>query len=313
MARTKGYRSNPLLPPPDYEVKLTEHELREYTRCMNDPIYFISTYVKIVHVDRGIINFEPWSFQKEMIQSFCENRFSICLMARQIGKSSCVIQGYFLWYVLFQTDVNVAILANKEETAIDLLGRLKFSFECLPAFLKQGVVTWDQKSIKFANNSRVQASATSTDAVRGRSYNAILLDEYAFVPEHIAEQFNQSVFPTISSGTTTKLIIVSTPKGYNHYHRLWVGAVKGENGFKALKYIWSDVPLPERHIVDEHGVNLWEKQMRAQMGDMAFEQEHNCVAGPTLVTLKDTVTGEIKIMSIEDVYLLLSQTSDVHK
>lgn len=237
-------------------------------------MYFIQTYVKIVHVDRGIVKFELYDFQREIIQAFEDNRFVICKLARQSGKSTVVVCGYFLWYILFHTDISVGILANKEATAIELLRRMKQSFEFLPPFLKQGVVKWDQKLIMLANNSRVRAESTSASAVRGDTFNIIFLDEFAFVPENIALEFMTSVYPTITSGKTTKMFIVSTPAGYNLFYKIWNDAEEKRNTYKTIGFTWRDVP--GREAVDKDGVNIWEKETRQNIGDMQFETEFEC-------------------------------------
>jgi len=264
----QGYNGNPNLPLPEDQIELTEEELREYTKCMKDPIYFIETYVKIIHVDHGIIKFSMWDFQKEIVRTFHENRFVICKLARQTGKSTVVVCGYFLWYVLFNTDVTVGILANKEETAIQLLDRWKQSFELLPRFLKQGIVKWDQKVIKLANNARVRASATSPSAVRGDTFNILFLDEFAFVPDNVALDFFTSVFPTISSGKTTKLFMVSTPNGYNLFYKFWNDAMLKLNSFIPIGYTWRDVPGRDEKWAEE--------QRRNSGSEQKFQQEHEC-------------------------------------
>lgn len=269
-----GYGGNALLPLAGAEVSLTADELSEYIKCSQNPIYFIEKYVKIVHVDRGIVQFKLYDFQIKIIEAFENNRFVICKLARQSGKSTVVVCGYFLWYILFHTDVSVGVLANKEATAIELLRRMKQSFEMLPLFLKQGVLKWDQKLIMFANNSRVRAESTSASAVRGDTFNIIFLDEFAFVPENIALEFMTSVYPTITSGQTTKLFMVSTPAGYNLFYKYWNDAEEGRNTYKTLGFTWRDVP--GREAVDEQGRNIWEKETRQNIGDAQFEQEFEC-------------------------------------
>lgn len=264
----KGYNNNPNLPRPDAQVQLTGHELDEYVKCAADPFYFINEYVKIVHVDRGIVPFKMWNFQEQLIQTFEDNRFVICKMARQSGKSTVVVCGYFLWYITFHTDVSVCILANKENTAIELLTRLKQSYELLPMFLKQGVKKWDQKMIRLANGARVRAEATSASSIRGDTFNIMFLDEFAHVADNIANEFTMSVFPAISSGKTTKLFIISTPKGYNLFWKIWNEATLKENGFINIGFTWRDVPDRDAK---------WAEETRRMMGsDQAFEQEHEC-------------------------------------
>ena len=276
MSKSTGYNGNDALPLPSDVYSYTAEELAELVKCQSDPIYFICKYVKIIHVDHGIIGFEMWEFQKEIVRAMVNNRFVICKLARQSGKSTVVICGYFMWYILFHTDVAVGLMANKEATAIQLLDRFKQSFELLPRFLKQGIVKWDQKLVKFANGSRLRAEATSSSAVRGDSYNIIFLDEFAFVPANIADDFMRSAFPTITSGQTTKMFIVSTPQGYNSFHKIWNDAQNDRNDYKAIEYTWRDVP--GRDILTAEGLNKWEVYMRKNMpgGDSAFEQEFNC-------------------------------------
>lgn len=265
---TGGYNGNPNLPLPEENVAFSAEELAEYVKCSQDPIHFITNYVKIVNVDDGIIKFEMWDFQKNIVRTFNENRFVICKLARQTGKSTVVVCGYFLWYVLFHADVSVGILANKEETAIMLLDRWKQSFELLPRFLKQGVVKWDQKVIKLANNARIRAAATSASAIRGDTFNILFLDEFAFVEENIALNFITSVFPTISSGKTTKLFIVSTPNGYNLFYKIWNDAVEKNNSYVPIAYNWRDVPGRD---------DKWAEEQRRNMGsEQKFQQEYEC-------------------------------------
>lgn len=305
----KGYNNNPNLPLPNVDIQLTDSELQEYMRCANDPYYFINKHVKIVHVDFGIVPFKMWPFQTEIIRSFEKDRFVICKLARQSGKSTVVVCGYFLWYILFHPDVNVGILANKEATAIQLLDRLKQSFEFLPNFLKQGVVKWDQKLIKLANNSSVRAESTSASAIRGHTFNILFLDEFAYVPENIAEEFLTSVFPAISSGSTTKLFIVSTPNGYNLFYRIWTDAEQGRNDYTTLGFTWRDVPGRD---------DAWAEKIRRNLGsEQAWQQEYECVVGDTQVTVRNRETGRIERLPIDVLYARLAkecpQTMNVSK
>ena len=197
----KGYNNNPNLPREDYVHQFTQREIDEYIKCVNDPVYFATTYIKIINVDKGLMQFEMWDFQKEMLTTFHENRFSICKLPRQVGKTTTSV-AFLLHYILFNENVNVAILANKSATAREILGRLQLAFEYLPRFLQQGIKEWNKGSIELANGSRAVADSTSGSSVRGRSFNVIFLDEFAFVPNNIAEAFFMSTYPTISSGNT---------------------------------------------------------------------------------------------------------------
>ena len=214
------YLGNPNLKRANVTQEWTKEQIEEYAKCMKDPIYFIRTYIRIVSLDEGLVPFDMYDFQKEMVGTFHNNRFTICKLPRQSGKSTTII-AYLLHYVLFNPTVNVAILANKAATARDLLGRLQLAYEHLPKWLQQGVMSWNKGSLELENGSKILASSTSASAVRGGSYNIIFLDEFAYVPANVAEQFFSSVYPTISSGNTTKVMIVSTPHGMNMFYKLW--------------------------------------------------------------------------------------------
>ena len=209
---SENYLGNPNLKNVGQNIDWTEASLEEYMKCKEDPEYFIQKYIRIVHVDKGLVPFEMYDYQQDMIHKLTDNRFGICKMPRQTGKSTTII-AFLLHYLLFNESVNIAVLANKGAVARELLSRLQLAYEHLPKFLQQGVVTWNKGNIEVENGSKVIAAATSSSAVRGSSFNVIFLDEFAHVPQNIAESFFTSVYPTISSGESTKVLIVSTPLG----------------------------------------------------------------------------------------------------
>ena len=274
----QGYRNNPKLKPPGVEIQYTKEQLEEYVKCANDPVYFCCKYIKVKTLDKGIMPFELYDYQQKFVKTIHDNRFTISKWPRQSGKSTSVI-GYICHYVTFNQSVNVAILANKLKTAKDeLFAKLQLAYENLPHFLQQGVVEWNKTSFKLENGSRVVCDATSSSAIRGGSYNLLLLDEYAFLPSHIAEEFYSSTYPTISAGLTTKLIIVSTPNGMNHFHKLWVDANrpaghKLKNKFIPIEVSWRDVPItpggPKRD-------DVWAEEQIANTSPDQFEQEYGC-------------------------------------
>ena len=241
MQNGNNYLGNPNLKRANVPVEWTEKQIEEYTQCMKDPLYFIENYIRIVSLDEGLVPFKLYDFQKEMVGTFHKNRFTICKLPRQSGKSTTII-AYLLHYVLFNTNVNVAILANKAATARDLLGRLQLAYEHLPNWLQQGVMTWNKGSLELENGSKILASSTSASAVRGGSYNIIFLDEFAYVPSNVAEQFFSSVYPTISSGKKTKVMIVSTPHGMNMFYKLWTDAENQRNTYIPIEVHWSEIP-----------------------------------------------------------------------
>ena len=260
------YLGNPNLKKANVQQEWTKEELLEYKRCMEDPLHFIQTYVKIVSLDEGLIPFKMYNFQKEMVGTFHNNRFTICKLPRQSGKSTTMIS-YLLHYALFNPSVNIAILANKAATARDLLGRLQLAYEHLPKWLQQGVMSWNKGSLELENGSKILASSTSASAVRGGSYNIIFLDEFAYVPSNVAEQFFSSVYPTISSGKTTKVIIVSTPHGMNMFYKLWTDAEEERNGYIPIEVHWSEVPGRDEK---------WKKETIANTSESQFNTEFNC-------------------------------------
>ena len=263
MPRLEGYNNNPNLPRESYIHSFTQFELDEYIKCADDPVYFSTKYMKIVNVDRGLIPFEMWGFQKDMLKTFHEDRFSICKLPRQVGKTTTAV-AFILHYILFNENVNVAILANKSATAREIMGRVQLAFEYLPRFLQQGVKEWNKGSIEFANGSRAVADSTSGSSVRGRSFNVIFLDEFAFVPNNIAEAFFMSTYPTISSGQSTKVIIVSTPNGLNLFYRMWMDAIEKRSLYKPIEIHWSMVPGRDEKWKEETIRNTSEDQFRQE-------------------------------------------------
>ncbi len=241
MAKSESYLGNANLKAAGVQVNYTPEQVEEYIKCSKDPVYFIKKYIKIVSLDEGLVPFELWDFQEKIVNTVHSNRFVIAKLPRQTGKSTTMVS-YLLHYILFNQDVNVAILANKLATARELLHRLKLAYEYLPIWMQQGIVEWNKGSIELENGSKILASATSSSAVRGGSFNMIFLDEFAYVPQGVAEEFFSSVYPTISSGKTTKVLIVSTPKGMNMFYKFWTDAENGRNDYVPIEVHWSQVP-----------------------------------------------------------------------
>lgn len=257
------YLGNSKLKKVGVELQYTQEQLVEIARCIEDPLYFIKNYVKIVNVDKGLVPFDMWSFQEEMIRTFHKNRFSICKMPRQVGKTTTTA-GYMLWSILFQEDYSIAILANKGSLAQDILSRIQYSYEYLPIWLQQGIITWNKRNIELENKSKISAFATSNSGVRGGTYNLIFLDEFAFVPQNMAKDFFTSTYPVISSGKTTKVIIVSTPYGLNHFYKMWVDAEEGRSLYSPVEVHWSMVPGRDEKWREETIRNTSEEQFRQE-------------------------------------------------
>jgi len=264
--RIKNYLGNPKLKKVNTPLSLTEDQVREFVRCAENPIYFIENYVKIITLDKGFVQIKLYPFQKQAVQDINDNRRVIVKAGRQVGKTTMVV-GYILWYILFNEDKFVAILANKAPTAREILNRIKIAYESLPLWLQQGVRVWNKGDIELENNCRVMATSTASSAIRGYSISLLYLDEFAFVPSNIADEFFTSVYPTISSGETSKILISSTPNGMNHYYRMWTEAVEGQNGFKFIEANWRQVPGRTQQ---------WADEQRRVLGDEKFLQEMEC-------------------------------------
>jgi hypothetical protein len=258
-----GYLGNPKLKRSGVQVEYTNEQLIEITRCIKDPVYFIKNYVKIVNVDLGLIPFDMWNFQEEMVHGFHNNRFSIAKMPRQVGKTTTTA-GYMLWAVLFTDDYKIAILANKGDLARDILGRIKYSYEYLPLWMQQGIMEWNKGNIVLENGSEISAYATNASGVRGGTYNLVFLDEFAFVPQNIAAEFFTSTYPVISSGKTTKVIIVSTPHGLNQFYKMWTDAVEQRSLYVPFEVHWSMVPGRDAAWREETIRNTSEEQFRQE-------------------------------------------------
>ena len=261
-----AYLGNPNLKKINTDVEYTKEQIVEYQKCSTNPIYFMEKYIKIVSLDEGLVPFTMYDFQKKIVNTIHDNRFTICKLPRQSGKSTTTIS-YLLHYALFNPNSNIAILANKSSTARDILGRLQLAYENLPRWLQQGVINWNKGSIELENKSSIVAAATSSSAIRGGSFNIIFLDEFAFVPSNIAESFFSSVYPTISAGKNTKMIIVSTPYGMNMFYKLWTDASEKRNDYVPIEVHWSEVPGRDQ---------AWKEMTIRNTSDEQFQQEFEC-------------------------------------
>ena len=261
-----AYLGNPNLKKINTPVEFTQEQIVEYQKCAEDPIYFMKKYVRIVSLDEGLVPFNMYPFQEKIVKTIHENRFTICKLPRQSGKSTTTIS-YLMHYAMFNSNSNIAILANKSSTARDILGRLQLAYENLPKWMQQGVVNWNKGNIELENKSTIVAAATSSSAIRGGSYNIIFLDEFAFVPTNIAEMFFSSVYPTISSGQKTKMVIVSTPYGMNQFYKLWTDAEKKKNDYIPIEVHWSEVPGRDE---------AWKEMTIRNTSPEQFQQEFEC-------------------------------------
>ena len=248
-------------------MSFTEEQIKEYIKCADDPIYFVENYVKVVHVDKGLIPMKLYDFQKTVIRESDANRRVIAKIGRQAGKSSCIAV-FALHQALFKENYNILIAANKAKTALEIMKKVQTAYEYLPQWLKQGLGEWNKGTVTFENGSRIMGTSTSADSARGFSFNCVILDEFAFLPKGVADDFFTSIYPTISSGKTTKMIIISTPKGMNMFYKIWTEAVEGRSDYIPIEINWWDVPGRDQKFKEEQIRNFGEERWR---------QEYECV------------------------------------
>lgn len=290
---TLGYLGNPKLRRAYTQVAMSQHEVDEYKKCFADPIYFIKTYMKIVVLGKGIQPFLLYPFQEDMIKTYNSKRFVICKIPRQSGKSITTI-AFLLHTILFNQNYNVAVLAHKGAAANGLLARLKLAYENLPTWLQSGIVEWNKGNIELENGSKIGAFATSADGLRSGSYDMILLDEFAFVPDNIAEEFFTSTYPVISAGTNTKIIIVSTPKGMNHFYTMWMRATKGMSDYYPIEVHYSAVPGRDEKWREETIRNTSAEQFQQE-----FETEF---LGSSSTLISGAKIGQLMSAAVDPLY-----------
>ena len=316
--KVRTYLNNPKLKGVGNKIQFTQEQLDEYIKCALDPVYFAAKYVKIVSLDEGIVPFDMRDYQKEMIETYSKNRFTITLASRQIGKSITVLCGFLLHEILFKDHQNTAILANKGALARDQLSKLKMAYENLPMWMQQGVVTWNKGYIELENGSAVVAAATSASSVRGNSYNTVILDEFAHVETNLQEEFFESTYPTLSSGKHTKLIIISTPKGMNLFYKIWMESITGRNEFKNYRVDWWQVPGRDEKWKEETIRNIGQRKFDQEYGNEFVGSDETLISGAKLRALvwdvpiyEDTKGLKIYKQPVKDrPYVMLVDTAE---
>jgi hypothetical protein len=280
--KNEGYLGNTLVKRSGIETKYTDQEMQEYVKCSQDPCHFIENYTQIISLDEGMVPFKLRGYQDKLIEHYNSNRFNIVLASRQSGKSitSCA---YLLWFLLFNPEVTVAVLANKGAIAREMIARMVTMLESVPFFLQPGVKILNKGSIEFANDSKVVAAATSSSSIRGLSINLLYLDEFAFVDD--AETFYTATYPVVTSGKDSKVIITSTANGVgNMFHKIYESAIHDQSEYKSFTIGWQDVPGRDEE---------WKKQTIANTSEAQFEQEYGnsfLGTGNTLINA-DTLLG----------------------
>ena len=262
----RGYNGNVNLKRKGTPIEFSNDMISEYLKCAADPIYFAEKYIQIVHVDHGLISIKMYDYQKEIALAITNSRRVTVNTSRQAGKTTTAV-AIILHYVLFNDYKTVALLANKGDAAREILDRIKIAYEALPKWLQQGVIEWNKGSVEFENGCKIIAGATSSSAIRGKSISFLYIDETAFVENW--DEFFASVFPTISSGNTTKILFTSTPNGLNHFYKTCEGARENRNGYIYIEVPWQRVPGRD---------DKWKKETLEGMDfDMQkFSQEFEC-------------------------------------
>jgi len=275
------YLNNPQLKKAYVPLEWTAEQVKEVIKCSKDIGYFIRTYVKIINLDRGLIDFEMYPFQEEMAETIADNRFTVIKTCRQAGKTT-TSAAVILWHVLFNDSYTVAILANKLSTAREILARVQRAYEYLPKWLQQGVIVWNKTNIELENGSQIIASSTASSAIRGYSINFLYLDEFAFVPRNIQDDFFTSVYPTIISGTNTKVVITSTPNGFDLFYKIWTNSVENRNEYANFSVNWWDVPGRDEKWKEKTIANTSEDQFRQEF-EAEFLGSSNTLISPNVL------------------------------
>jgi hypothetical protein len=288
----EAYLGNQNLKRSNVKHEWTSQQVSEWMKCAQDPVYFIETYIKIVNIDQGLVNFSLYDYQQDIVELAVLERFVICKMPRQCGKTT-TIAGVLLWYILFHERYNIAILANKLAQAREILSRIQLAYEHLPKWLQQGIVEWNKGNIELENGSKILASATSSSAIRGGSFNLVYLDEFAFVENNMQEDFFASVYPTISSGKTSKVLITSTPNGLNMFYKIWTDSEEKKNSYKRIDVHWSQVPGRDQKWKEETIRNTSEEQFRVEF-ECEFIGSSNTLISPTKLRLLRSIEPLLK-------------------
>jgi hypothetical protein len=277
------YLNNPLLKKAYVPIEYTQEQIEEVIKCSKDINYFIKTYTKIINLDKGLINFEMYPFQEDMSRTIADNRFTVIKTCRQAGKTT-TSAAVILWHVIFNDSYTVAILANKLSTAREILSRVQRGYENLPKWLQQGVVTWNKTNIELENGSQIIAASTASSAIRGFSINFLYLDEFSFVPRNIQDDFFTSVYPTIVSGTNTKVVITSTPNGFDLFYKIWINSVEGRNEYANFSVSWWDVPGRDDEWREKTIANTSEDQFRQEF-EAEFLGSANTLISPNVTSV----------------------------
>jgi len=268
-----SYQNIPGLRAAGEKVEMTAEQINEYIKCQEDILYFAENYFYIQTIDEGRKKIPLWEFQKKLLKVMIDppdgKRHIVVLSARQMSKTT-VSTIFLLHYALFNKEGNLAILANNEKTSKDILSKIQMAYLNLPLWLQQGIsdAGWNKNSLSLENGIQIFAASTSSNSIRGKTISALFVDESAHIADYIWDEFYNSVLPTISSGKKSKIIMVSTPKGLNHFYNIYKDATMGKNNYYPVKISWYE--RPDRD-------DKWKQDTLKDCGSMArFLQEYDC-------------------------------------
>lgn len=296
LEKKECYLGNPLLKRAGVRTKLTSAMVMELAKCEDDIVYFVQNYCRIVSLDDGEIPFKMHGYQKKMIVAMLNDRFSLYMLPRQMGKTT-VVAAYMVHQILFNSHYTIAILANKDSAAREVLDRIQFMYTLLPSWMQVGALTWNKGDIELEGERKIFTAATSPSSIRGKSVNLLYCDEFAHVDNDV--EFWTSTYPTISSGNRTKVIITSTPCGLNLFYKLWVDSKEKKNDFSSYYFPWTDHPGRDKK---------WESTQLGALGALKFRQEVLCIGGESMVTVRNKVTGVVSSISMQELAVRLNNS-----
>ena len=300
LIREQQFNRNPHLRKAGVKLPYTQEQVWEMNKCWRDPEYFINNYCYIVNLDKGLMKFRTREYQNNLIGLMHNNKRVIVKFPRQSGKT-VTTAAYATWQIIFQPYSQIAILANKAMTAKGILQKVRLIYESLPTWLQVGVVTWNKSSIELENGSRIEAAATSSSAIRSMSISTLIIDECAFVDAGVWEEFYASVYPTVSSSKESKIFLISTPKGMNHFYKFWRDAVNKEDtksNFVHYEIAWDEPPGRD---------DKFKQDVIAEFGKDYWLQEFECLCISTKIEVLDTITNKIMELNFGELKELLTQ------
>jgi len=279
----------------------TKEEIKEIKKCATDIVYFANNYCTVM-TDHGLQTITLRDYQEKMLKQFQKERFNICVASRQVGKTICS-SIYIAWYVLFNFDKNALVLSNKGATTREIIDKGKTILEHLPFFLKPGVLKWDVFNTKFDNGCRIIGQTTTKKAAIGFTIHLLFMDEFAHIPHNFVNTFYENVYPTVSASANSKVIITSTPNGFNKFYDIYSAAEKGLSEYTAFRVDWWDVPGRDERWMEQEIANLGsEEAFNRQYGNQFIASSSLLLSPASLKKIGDNQKDYIfkDIIELED-------------